>query len=431
MNRGTIASLMAPLLLISATAVPAQLATRDQSQVPVIDNPRPAWNAAQRWRLSAKPVLEIGTDVGDPNYEFGFAHGPVRLRDGRIVVADMQANHMRFYDAKGKYLMTVGRTGEGPGEFEQLYRLRKIAGDSLMALNPTSLTSIFSPEGKYIRRFDLDLVRNRQNMWWLGRLSNGTLLAFSLQREGTVEAPPPPDLKPNQEYARFRIPPKPPNYRDTLMHFLFDMQGRMIDSVAKLPGQFLGEQSTVMMPNAAYAVHDNLFFHSPGDAVEIRVFRSLVGSTSAPTQRREGGAARLERIMKRPSIRSLAITDSMKKEYEVSIRARYARFPGTPAEKEANIQRAIGRTRYPEAIPAHGNRMYADDLGNIWLQQYQINAKSQSQWSVFDPNGRWLGQVETPVGFVVNEIGADYILGVGEDELGVQYVRMYRLEKPR
>ena len=50
---------------------------------------------------------------------------------------------------------------------------------------------------------------------------------------------------------------------------------------------------------------------------------------------------------------------------------------------------------------------------------------------MFDTEGRWLGMVETPRQFTVNEIGADYVLGVWLDDLDVQHVRMYRLEKPR
>jgi hypothetical protein len=419
-------------MLVAASCCPGVLISQTReaaANVPVIENRAPSWTPSQRWRLSAQPILDIGTDMGDPNYEFGFAHGPVRLKDGRIVVADMQANVMRFYDAKGKFLMSAGGSGQGPGEFEQLYRLRKISGDSLMALNPASLTSIFSPDGKYVRRFDLDLVRGRGNMWWLGRLANGTLVAMSLQREGTVErAGRPGDTA---HPVTFDIPQKPPAYRDTLMHFLYDMQGRMLDSIVKLPGQWLGERTFAFVPNAAYAFHENTFFHSPGDVVEIRVFRAT-GNTSAVAQRSESPRqlVRLERIIKRAPVRSIVVNDSMKKEHEAELRARISTARANQAEMKQMIERQIANTKYPERIPAHHNRMYADALGNIWLQEYQINAKKPTQWSVFDPAGRWLGQVDMPVGFTVNEIGADYVLGVGLDDLDVQHVRMYRLEKP-
>jgi long-subunit acyl-CoA synthetase (AMP-forming) len=65
------------------------------------------------------------------------------------------------------------------------------------------------------------------------------------------------------------------------------------------------------------------------------------------------------------------------------------------------------------------------------LQEYAIEADGPHRWLVFDTAGSWLGTVDTPARFTLNEIGADYILGVVRDSLDVQYVQMYRLEKPR
>jgi len=48
---------------------------------------------------------------------------------------------------------------------------------------------------------------------------------------------------------------------------------------------------------------------------------------------------------------------------------------------------------------------------------------------VFDPGGRWLGEMTLPEGFRVFEIGKDYALGVYRDELGIEHVRMYGLVK--
>jgi hypothetical protein len=203
------------------------------------------------------------------------------------------------------------------------------------------------------------------------------------------------------------------------------MQGNLVDSIARLPGQWLGEDR-VLVPNAAYAFYNTTFYHSPGNVVEIRAYRSLAG------ERQKGRPAmQLERIIHRAPIRSLLVNDSIKTEYVAMIRARYARIAKSNPGAIESMNRELTNTKYPERYPAHNNRMYADALGNIWLQEYQVNPVRSSLWSVFDPNGRWLGVVETPGNFTVNEIGADYVLGVYEDDLGVQYVRMYRLLKPR
>jgi hypothetical protein len=55
-------------------------------------------------------------DIPAPNIDQLLAAGDrlVRLSAGHIVVADMQTNLMHFYDATGRWLKSVGGTGEGP-----------------------------------------------------------------------------------------------------------------------------------------------------------------------------------------------------------------------------------------------------------------------------------------------------------------------------
>ncbi|MEX2284826.1 MAG: hypothetical protein WEE89_20225 [Gemmatimonadota bacterium] len=394
---------------------------RDSAGVQLVTNTAPLWNAGDQWRLSAEPTLDIGTTAGAPEYELAGAHGPVRLSDGRIAVANGQTDEIRFYDAAGNYIRSAGRSGEGPGEFSQLYRLRKFAGDSLLALNPISTTSIFTADGQYIRRFDLDPVPRRMNIWWTGWLSDGTLLAFSLVREGTRE-------RPGDDHGHIIVPPKPPGYRDSLMHFLYDMQGRLIDSIGKLPGQFLGEDRLVFVPNAAYAFHQDAFYHSPGDIIEIRRYKSLARERTAGDTSK-GAVMRLERIV-RLSTQELGVTDSMKQIFTRRRQARNESLKKTNPTIGPMLERELAETKFPETIPAHGQRMLADALGNIWLQNYSIDSDQPESWKVFDASGQWLGTVQMPERFSVNEIGADYVLGIGSDEFDVQHVRMYRLEKP-
>jgi hypothetical protein len=48
---------------------------------------------------------------------------------------------------------------------------------------------------------------------------------------------------------------------------------------------------------------------------------------------------------------------------------------------------------------------------------------------VFDPDGRWLGEVEMPSRFYPWDFGEDWLLGVETDDLGVEYVVLYSLNK--
>lgn len=51
------------------------------------------------------------------------------------------------------------------------------------------------------------------------------------------------------------------------------------------------------------------------------------------------------------------------------------------------------------------------------------------RWAVYGPDGLLVTRVATPPDGSVTHIGADFVLGVWRDDLGVERVRMYRLIK--
>ena len=48
---------------------------------------------------------------------------------------------------------------------------------------------------------------------------------------------------------------------------------------------------------------------------------------------------------------------------------------------------------------------------------------------IFDPDGRVLGRLETPVGLEVFEVGADYVLGRYRDDFDVEFVQLWDLSR--
>ena len=54
---------------------------------------------------------------------------------------------------------------------------------------------------------------------------------------------------------------------------------------------------------------------------------------------------------------------------------------------------------------------------------------SRPETAVFDPDGVMLGVVETPKRFRIYEIGSDYVLGRGADDLDVEHIQIYDLLK--
>jgi hypothetical protein len=106
-------------------------------------------------QLSDPPFLDIGGLQSEPNEELspsGPWLEPVELSDGRFVVSD--AYRLVFFDARGKFLRSAGRRGDGPGEFQQVGRVCRLPGDTLLAISENDRrVLLWDKNGEHIRTF--------------------------------------------------------------------------------------------------------------------------------------------------------------------------------------------------------------------------------------------------------------------------------------
>jgi hypothetical protein len=146
---------LAVLIACAATACSdARSADGDASNAPGkgrVVNTAPTWREGEGWALSARPVLVVGGSESDSAAALYGVAGAVRLADGRIVVADRGANGLRIYSSRGEHLLTSGRKGSGPGEFDGVDALAKIRGDTLLVWDRKSArVSVFDATGKFV-----------------------------------------------------------------------------------------------------------------------------------------------------------------------------------------------------------------------------------------------------------------------------------------
>jgi hypothetical protein len=98
-------------------------------------------------------------------------------------------------------------------------------------------------------------------------------------------------------------------------------------------------------------------------------------------------------------------------------------------EQALQMRQYLGGLPLPDHFPPFGT-LLADRLGYLWVQEFIRPGVETSTWTIFDPEGVRTGRLTLPPRFNPSEIGSDYILGVGWDELRVEYIRMYGLERP-
>ena len=341
----------------------------------------PGW-----YRVDSVPGLDLGGS-GDPADEFSGTVIAVELRDGRIVVANQGTSEVRFYDAKGARLNTVGRKGSGPGEFEQIASLSVGTGDSLLVFDrSTRRLSVIAPTGEIVRSAMIDLGQGNLANTVVGVLPGGRILV-SPARSG-------------------REPTTSGLVRDSV-----DLRVVAADGSVTAVGRFPGSEAVLQIETQnGQVISVNIAAVPFGRSSRFVAVDSLV--VVAPSDRYEFDVYS-------PSGRMIS-----------RIRRAHAPEPVTAADLGADLERAglpneEARARYrkflattpvPKTKPAYDRVLPGAD-GELWFRDYlgPDHRTRPGRWTVFDREGGWLTTVELPVGFEPTWIGPDRILGTWLD----------------
>ena len=107
---------------------------------------------ATHYDVDRTPFVEIGGDGTGTHPLLGAVFSATKTSQG-FVVGESQSATLLFVDAKGKLLRTVGRQGQGPGEFMGGIFVNQCAGDSLFAWDTrTNRVSVFTGSGTFVRQ---------------------------------------------------------------------------------------------------------------------------------------------------------------------------------------------------------------------------------------------------------------------------------------
>jgi hypothetical protein len=108
--------------------------------------------------------LTIGVVEGDENYMFGKSVGVGVDDRGSIYVLDWDRKQVRKFGPDGKYVLTFGRHGQGPGEFQNPSTVRFAPDGSLyVSENYRNRLLFFDPDGKFLSQ--TTLPENMRDIW--------------------------------------------------------------------------------------------------------------------------------------------------------------------------------------------------------------------------------------------------------------------------
>lgn len=368
----------------------ADVVVSDSAGVRIVESVRPAWTDTDAWHVSDTPVVRIGTVAGSEQAELFQVKDVDRLGDGRLVVTNQGMHELRVYSATGEFMHAVGREGRGPGEF--MYPNRTWIGpDDSLFVRAFQRLAVFDDTGSFVRATGLPGWSPQD------RFRDGTYLFVVI----------PPGLD--------RMEPGYFHPVNALVKAGAD--GSAGDTLARVSGNELyrfessaGGVASFFAPFGSprlAAAYGDSVITAAGIDFEVR----LLDETGE-----------FVRILRRSRERE-PVTGSDVADLEQEL------LDAAPDRTHPDRRRLVAEWVYPEFKPAL-DRLIVDSDGNIWARAYNVDRSDVGEWSVFDPSGRWLGDVETPPRLEVMQVDGGHVVGVWVDELDVEHVHVYSLAKP-
>jgi len=374
--------------------VGAEVARRDSAGVAISEAQGPIWGEPARWSVSGNPILEIGELEGSPEYLFSRIRGVVGLAGGTLVVSDGGSSTLRWYDDSGSYLFERGGDGEGPGEFKWVGPIVRSGGDTLV-ITDLSLRRIseFSATGDLVRTVPVEGVTVPGEAH---RLSDGTFLVGSSGFSST-------QLTGEEEGLGRALEP--------IVRIGNGLEAP--DTVGTFPGpeMYFSGRGFGFHPFSRgfyYAVKEDLLFVAAAEGFVVDAF--------APD-------GQLVRSLRAPDV-DLRLTPELIDAYKRRVRDAAAEQPPASAERALS---ELEDMYFPDIRPAYARLVAGDEA--LWLEEHTAGPPSGARrWAVFGHDGDFRGIAELPAGFRLSDVRGDRVFGTWTDDLGVEYVRVHRLE---
>lgn len=389
---------LVPILVVVAcgggeAGVPTA-SVRDSAGITIVENTGDGtvWAGGEAWVMSERPLLDIGTLEGDEAYQLFQVSDAVRLPDGRVVVANNGSSELRFFDANGRHLLSTGRKGEGPGEFQGLGAV-VLVRDSIAAYDwNLRRVSIFGLDGTFARSFGLQFPSGSPQP--VGTFADGRWLCSTNMVFGPGEV------------SEVR--------RDTAAYYVFGNDGTLEDSLFATPSWEYYVKGTDRMVMAR-----SLPF---GRGLAAATFADgfWAGVTDRYELRRYAPDGTLELVMRKAHT-DQPVTDSDIEAYKADA------LEGIDNDNfRRQTEQMFQEMPIAGTMPAFSS-ITVDEQGDLWVSEYTAPRTPMRSWTVFDPDGRMLGALDLPADLRVFQIGRDFVLGVWRDDMDVEHVRVYRL----
>lgn len=342
------------------------------------------------WSVSAEPILQIGEQDGAEAYLFRSISAVQFLEAGGLAVADPGLHSIRFYDSGGTFRVGMGREGEGPGEFAWLSHL-EVRGDTIVAYDPSLFrVTRFMSDGRFLDTKQIESAGGAPELL-IGTYSDGNTAFGTISSIGRDRAAATSDMWTLGRY---------------------DEDGSRLRTLGQAEGFRRLGGSPVPFSGSLHAfLVDDSIFHTDGRDPSINVLTE------------DGEVAR---------VIALDIAASNTAEAWNVLRA----------ELESQGQLSM-LDRFPagaeeEPVPRIAE-VLLDDLDRFWVKHYApatdswlLGGLSQARgghWSIIRRDASAVASINLPANFIPMAVRGGRIVGVEKDELDVQRVAVYGVQR--
>ncbi len=369
--------------------------------------PCTAADARQVAERQATPVFRLGGVNAAAAYAFAQPPRLVVDVDGYIYARLPNDGAVSVFDPDGRFVRTIGRKGEGPGEF-QVAAGHGLLGDTLWVINwPTPRVSRFLTNGTHIATSAMPVD--------YGHAFGGPAGVSALLRDGRALIEPPSPVLGVDEPIHLPVMLGTPDMRtrDTIA-FMPTPRGMFIPSVGVWTFAPIPTPPLVAVASNGSGIAIAEWSDAAPGVVDLR----LVSPRGTERWRR---SLRFDARVIPASVRDSLIAVGVEKSRRQIDEAR--RLGSVPrASAESLVERGLSLPRHFAPV----GRLVVGIDGTVWLEQ--MAGAERATWLVLDPDGRVQFQVQVPAGFTVEEASMHGVWGTEQDEWDVAYLVRLRVD---
>jgi len=367
---------------------------RDSSGIRVVDiddaRSGDSIGTFRSWTIDGQPRLTIDSvpESGETRalYEPTAA---IPLEDG---VAVLEEQSIFVFDRDGSLLRTLGRTGDGPGEYRQIQAIRVIAGDTVVVWDAELARLTVYPPGHGVPAKTMTPRPVLRQFPTLVGVDGDQLLL----REGLDFA---------AIFGRGTGA-----HRDTTMVVRYSVEsGEAIDTVGVWPGAFLyawvdgARFSFRALPYGSqtyFSLAGGRLYVISGDHYEIQVY-------DLPD-------VNLTMLIREPYRQRRVVSAADRRDYEA--------LQLESAADRAVEQSFLSSIEFPTHRPSY-DRLLIDDMLRIWVRE----GDGTNSWRVFHADGNPAGAVTLPDGFDVDGVRGNEVFGIQTIDSMYKRVHVYAI----